>query len=117
MFERLKIVFADAKAKAIANTPVKLLKFQQDHRAIGGVIYVLIGLMIMLLVGIIVVNALINSQTPDSTWSIKANATWAAVQTNIWIAMGLVTVALIIVGAMAILSYLNMGQGGKGGGF
>ena len=27
--------------------------------------------------------------------------------------MGLVTVALIIVGAMAILSYLNMG-GGKG---
>jgi hypothetical protein len=29
--------------------------------------------------------------------------------------MGLVTVALIIVGAMAILSYLNMGGGGKEG--
>jgi hypothetical protein len=70
--------------------------------------------MIMLLVGIIVVNALINSQTPDSTWSAKANTTWTSVQTNIWIAMGLVTVALIIVGAMAILSYLNMGTG-KGG--
>jgi multisubunit Na+/H+ antiporter MnhB subunit len=90
-------------------------RFLSNRKGIGGVVYVLIGLMIMLLVGIIVVNALINSQTPDSTWSTKANATWASVQTNIWIAMGLVTVALIIVGAMAILSYLNMGQGGKGG--
>ena len=80
-------------------------KLVHNRKAVGGVIYVLIGLMIMLLVGIIVVNALINSQTPDTTWT--------SVQTNIWIAMGLVTVALIIVGAMAILSYLNMG-GGKG---
>lgn len=89
-------------------------RFLKSRRGVGGVIYVLIGLMIMLLVGIIVVNALINSQTPDDTWSLQANNTWASVQTNIWIAMGLVTVALIIVGAMAILSYLNMGQG-KGG--
>jgi len=111
MFERIKLVFADAKARV----PVKLSNFAANHRAVGGVVYVLIGLMIMLLVGIIVVNALINSQTPDSTWSTQANATWASVQTNIWIAMGLVTVALIIVGAMAILSYLNMGSGGKEG--
>ena len=89
-------------------------KFITNRKGVGGVIYVLIGLMIMLLVGIIVVNALINSQTPDSTWSAKANSTWTSVQTNIWIAMGLVTVALIIVGAMAILSYLNMGSGNKG---
>lgn len=85
-----------------------------NRKGIGGVIYVLIGLMIMLLVAIIVVNALINSQTPDTTWSTQANSTWASVQTNIWVALSLVTVALIIVGAMAILSYLNMGQG-KGG--
>lgn len=84
-----------------------------NRKGVGGVVYVLIGLMIMLLVGIIVVNALINSQTPDSTWSASANSTWTSVQTNIWIAMGLVTVSLIIVGAMAILSYLNMGN--KGG--
>ncbi|MGD0071421.1 MAG: hypothetical protein ABSB71_08095 [Candidatus Bathyarchaeia archaeon] len=112
----LTTLFADAKVRAWAMIPKKLIQFQENHRAIGGVIYVLIGLMIMLLVGIIVVNALINSQTPDSTWSSSANTTWKSVQTNIWIAMGLVTVALIIVGAMAILSYLNMGQGtGKGG--
>ena len=86
-------------------------KLLHNRKAVGGVIYVLIGLMIMLLVGIIVVNALVNSQTPDSTWSAKANTTWASVQTNIWISMGLVTVGLIIVGAMAILSYLNMGNG------
>lgn len=86
-------------------------KFFTNRKGVGGVVYVLIGLMIMLLVGIIVVNALINSQTPDSSWSASANSTWTSVQTNIWIAMGLVTVSLIIVGAMAILSYLNMGSG------
>jgi len=90
-------------------------RFLHSKKGVGGVVYVLIGLMIMLLVAIIVVNALINSQTPDSTWSVKANTTWASVQTNIWIALSLVTVALIIVGAMAILSYLNVGQSGKGG--
>lgn len=84
-------------------------KFLKNKYAIGGIIYVLIGLMVTLLVGIIVVNALVNSQTPNSTWSVKANATWTAVQTNIWIAMGLVTVALIIVGAMGILMYLGIG--------
>lgn len=84
--------------------------FLSNRKGVGGVVYVLIGLMIMLLVGIIVVNALINSQSPDSTWSVKANSTWTSVQTNIWIALGLCTVALIIVGAMAILSYLNMGN-------
>ena len=83
-----------------------------NNKGVGGVIYVLIGLMVMLLVGIIVVNALVNSQSPDSTWSVKANSTWTSVQTNIWIALGLCTVALIIIGAMAILSYLNVGKGG-----
>lgn len=87
------------------------MKLFANRKGMGGVVYVLIGLMIMLLVGIITVNALVNSQTPDSTWSLKANSTWTSVQTNIWIALGLVTVALIIVGAMAILSYLNIGKG------
>jgi len=82
-----------------------------NRKGVGGVVVVLIGLMIMLLIGVIVVNALINSQTPDTTWSAKANSTWTSIQTNIWIAMGLVVVSLIIVGAMAVLSYLNMGNG------
>ena len=91
----------------------KVKHFLHSRQAVGGVVYVLIGLMIMLLVAIIVVNALVNSQTPDSTWSAKANTTWINVQNNIWTALGLVVVSLIIVGAMAILSYLNMG--GKSG--
>lgn len=95
----------------IANFKPKLLS---NKKGVGGVIYVLLSLMIMLLVAIIVVNALINSQTPDSTWSASANSTWSSVQSNIWIALGLVAVALIIVGAMAILSYLNIGKGGGG---
>lgn len=89
----------------------KFKSIKNDRRAVGGVVYVLIGLMIMLLVAVIVVNALVNSQTPDDTWSASANTTWANIQTNIWVALGLVVVSLIIVGAMAILSYLNMGQG------
>lgn len=91
--------------------PIK--KFLNSKFGAGGVIVVLIGMMVMLLVGIIVVNALINSQTPDSTWSEDANSTWTSVQTNIWVAMGLVAVGIIIVGAVAILSYLNFGGGSK----
>jgi uncharacterized membrane protein YidH (DUF202 family) len=88
-------------------------RFLNSKYGAGGVIVVLIGMMVMLLVGIIVVNALINSQTPDSTWSADANSTWTSVQTNIWVAMGLVAVGIIIVGAVAILSYLNFGGGSK----
>lgn len=84
-----------------------------NKKGAGGVVVVLISMMVMLLVGIIVVNSLVNSQTPDSTWSEDANRTWASVQTNIWVAFGLVAVGIIIVGAVAILSYLNFGGGGK----
>lgn len=91
--------------------PIK--RFLNSKYGAGGVIVVLIGMMVMLLVGIIVVNALVNSQTPDTTWSADANTTWTNVQTNIWVAMGLVAVGIIIVGAVAILSYLNFGGGSK----
>jgi hypothetical protein len=94
----------------LAQYKQKLQHLTANKKGVGGVIYVLLGLMIMLLVAVIVVNALVNSQTPDTTWSAKANTTWAAIQTNIWIALGLVTVGLIVVGAMAILSYLNFGS-------
>lgn len=84
-----------------------LKRFLGNKKAVGGVVVALISMMVMLLVGIIVVNSLVNSQTPDSTWSADANSTWASVQSNIWVAFGLVTVGIIIVGAVAILSYLN----------
>lgn len=86
----------------------RLLK---SKKAAGGVVIALISMMVMLLVGIIVVNALINSQTPDTTWSEDANTTWDNLQTNIWIAFGLIVVGVIIVGAVAILSYLKFGGG------
>ena len=88
-----------------------LKRFINSKVAAGGVVVVLISMMVMLLVGIIVVNSLVNSQTPDSTWSEDANTTWTSVQTNIWVAFGLVAVGIIIVGAVAILSYLNFGGG------
>ncbi len=84
-------------------------KFIGSKKAVGGVVVALISMMVMLLVGIIVVNSLVNSQTPDDTWSADANSTWATTQTNIWVAFGLVAVGIIIVGAVAILSYLNFG--------
>lgn len=88
---------------------MSIKKFLHSKKAAGGVVVALISMMVMLLVGIIVVNSLVNSQTPDSTWSADANTTWASVQSNIWVAFGLVTVGIIIVGAVAILSYLNFG--------
>jgi ABC-type Fe3+ transport system permease subunit len=95
---------------------MKSLKSLRNNKiGAGGVVVVLISMMVMLLVGIIVVNSLINSQTPDDTWSEDANTTWSSVQTNIWVAFGLVTVGIIIVGAVAILSYLNFGGSGGSG--
>lgn len=91
--------------------PIK--KFLGSKAGAGGVVVVLISMMVMLLVGVIVVNSLVNSQTPDDTWSAEANSTWASVQSNIWVAFGLVAVGIIIVGAVAILSYLNFGGGSK----
>lgn len=88
-----------------------LHKLLHSKKAAGGVVVALISMMVMLLVGVIVVNALINSQTPDDTWSEDANTTWANMQTNIWIAFGLIVVGIIIVGAVAILSYLKFGGG------
>jgi len=85
-------------------------KFAKNKVGAGGVVVVLISMVVMLLVGIIVVNSLLVSQTPDSTWSVQANNTWASVQSNIWVAFGLVAVGIIIVGAVAILSYLNFGS-------
>lgn len=88
-----------------------LKKFLHSKKAAGGVIVALISMMVMILVGIIVVNALITSQT-QSGWSTDANTTWTNLKTNIWVAFGLVVVGVIIVGAVAILSYLRFGGGG-----
>jgi hypothetical protein len=85
-------------------------RFLANKRGAGGIVVVLISMMVMLLVGIIVVNNLIASQTPDSSWSTEANNTWADTQSNIWLAFGLVTVSIIIVGAMSILGYLGGGK-------
>jgi ABC-type Fe3+ transport system permease subunit len=88
------------------------LKLLKNKVGAGGVIVTLVSMMVMLLVGIIIVNALVNSQSPDDTWSEEANNTWASTVTNIWLAFSLVVIGLIIVGAVAILSYLNFGGGG-----
>ncbi|MGF3521894.1 MAG: hypothetical protein ACQXXJ_02210 [Candidatus Bathyarchaeia archaeon] len=85
-------------------------RFIANRRGVGGVIYTLIVLMVMLLVAIITVNAVVNSQTPNSTWSAQANATWAQVQSYVWVALGLASVSLIILGAVSLINYLNVGQ-------
>lgn len=77
-----------------------------------GVIYVLITMMVTILVGIFIVNALIGSVTPDDTWSTEANTTWTNTQTNIWLAFSLVVIGIIIMGAMAILAIMRGGGGG-----
>jgi len=74
------------------------------------VVGVLIGIMVSLLVGIIIVIQLVNSQTPDLTWSTTANATWASLQANIWVAFGLLAICPIVVGAIIILGYVRRGM-------
>jgi len=76
----------------------------------AGIIGVLISLMVMLLIGIIVVQALVSSQT-QTGWSAAANATWTTLQSNIWVAFTLLVIIPIIIGAVAILGYLRFGGG------
>jgi len=75
-----------------------------------GVIGVLISLMVMMIIGIVVVNALISSQD-QAGWSASANTTWTTLQSNIWVAYTLLVIIPIIIGAVAILGYLRFGGG------
>lgn len=86
-----------------------MLKKLVKHKGGQGVVFALVTTMVLILVGIIVVNSLIGSITPDTTWSTEANTTWDNTQTNIWLALGLVVVGIIIMGAVAILGMLRGG--------
>jgi small-conductance mechanosensitive channel len=76
----------------------------------AGVVGILITLLVTMIIGIIVIQALISSQT-QAGWSLAANSTWTALQSNIWIALTLMVIIPIIIGAVAILGYLRFGGG------
>lgn len=73
----------------------KARKFLEDERASlgggGGVVGTLVGIMVSLLIAIIVVMSLISSQT-QAGWSLSANNTWTALQSNIWVALTLLVI-------------------------
>ena len=75
-----------------------------------GVVGVLISIMVMMIIGIVVVQSLIASQT-QAGWSASANSTWTTLQSNIWVAFTLLVIIPIIIGAVAILGYLRFGGG------
>jgi len=90
----------------------ELLKFLKDRRAVtvgGGVVGALVGIMVSLLIAIIVVQSLISSQTQVG-WSATANTTWTTLQSNIWVALTLLVIVPIIIGAVIILSYVRRGM-------
>ena len=98
------LVFIWALAKS-------LLKDKRASAGMGsGVVGTIIGIMVSLLIAIIIIVNLVNSQTPDATWSADANTTWASLQTNIWVALGLLVIVPIIIGAVIILSYVRRGM-------
>ena len=80
-----------------------------NKKGAGGVVFVLISMVVMILIGIVVVQALITSQT-QAGWSTAANSAWTNMQTNIWVAFGLIIVGIIVIGAVAILSMMRMGK-------
>ena len=87
-------------------------RFLEDKRGEalgGGVVGALVGIMVSLLIAIIVIMNLVNSQT-QAGWSLTANTTWTTLQSNIWIALGLLVIVPIIVGAVIILSYVRRGM-------
>ena len=72
---------------------------------------VFMGLIISMLVGIIVINALISSVN-TSGWSAQANQTWQSLQQNIWVAFGLLVILPLVAGAVIIMKMLG-GEGGE----
>jgi len=95
------------------NMKMDIKRFLEDKRAMatlgGGIVGVLVGIMVSLLIAIIVIQNLISSQT-QAGWSLTANTTWTTLQSNIWIAVGLLVIVPIIVGAVIILSYVRRGM-------
>lgn len=88
----------------------KLLKrLWTNTKAIGmqlGIIGALVGILLSILIGIIVVQSLVTSQT-QAGWSATANATWTALQSNIWGAFTLIIIIPVIIGAVVILQYVR----------
>lgn len=85
------------------------MRFLKNKRGVTPVITALIALMVTIYIGIIVIVSLINSVTPDATWSASANSTWATLTANTWIAFALLAIVPIVIGAVAILGYLRFG--------
>lgn len=88
-------------------------KFLKDKRASlaggGGIVGTLVGILVSLLIAIIVVMALIGSQS-QAGWSAAANTTWTSLTSNIWIALTLLVIVPIVIGAAAILYYVRRGM-------
>lgn len=90
-----------------------LRKFQRDKRAAatlgGGIVGAIVGIMVSLLIAIIVIQSLVASQT-QTGWSASANTTWTTLQSNIWVAITLLVIIPIIIGATVILAYVRRGM-------
>lgn len=96
MLEKEKLL-----ARALVQRFLKDTKGQQNT-----VVGVLVTLMVTVLVGLVVVMNIINSQDQGG-WSEDANTTWSTLQSNIWVAFTLLVIAPIIIGAVIILSYVR----------
>jgi len=71
---------------------------------------IFVGIAITMLIGIVVINSLI-SGVNQSGWSAQANQTWQNLQSNIWVAFGLLVILPLIIGAVIILKYVGGGGG------
>ena len=79
--------------------------------AVRGFASVFVGIVITMLIGIIVINALIGSVN-QSGWSAQANQTWENFKSNIWVAYGLLVILPLVVGAVIILRIIGGGETG-----
>jgi len=71
---------------------------------------VFVAVAISMLIGIVVINGLI-SGVNTSGWSAEANQTWQTLQSNIWVAFGLLVILPLIIGAVIIMKYIGGGGG------
>jgi hypothetical protein len=74
----------------------------------------IISYLILILVGIIIVNALLVSAGPVKGWSTSANATWVSVTSYIWIGFGLLAIIPLILVAAYMMGILGGAGAGRG---
>lgn len=91
---------------AFQNLQHRYRGFLENRRA-AGVVFAVVTMMVMLLIATIIVVYITNSIQPDENWTDQANNTYDSLVRNIWIALGLLAIGIIVAAAYSIVAFVG----------